>query len=57
MGEWKRSSFCSDSNCVEVKATKDLVFLRNSAGDQVISFTWEEWDAFVEGVQAGEFRA
>jgi len=57
--DYKTSSFCSLGDCVEVgqfqggsvtvRDTKDLE--RRVA----LTFTRDEWDAFVKGVKAGEF--
>lgn len=56
---WRRSSFCGPNGpCVEVKI--------NDYGDRLVRdskhplwqglrFTPAEWDAFVQGVKAGEF--
>lgn len=59
MIDYKTSSFCSLGDCVEVgqfpggsvtvRDTKDLE--RRVA----LTFTRDEWDAFVKGVKAGEF--
>jgi len=54
---WKQSSFCSDSACVEVAHERDEVFVRNNERpDNVVRFTRREWDVFLRGVTAGEFR-
>jgi Domain of unknown function (DUF397) len=56
---WRKSSWCSTNSCVEVA---DLpgggVAVRD--GKQPISapvlvFTTQEWEAFISGVNAGEF--
>ena len=54
---WLRSTFCSDSACIEVAAVPDGVAVRNSSDPQsgVLRFTRTEWDAFLDGVRAGEF--
>jgi hypothetical protein len=56
--EFKTSSFCNWGNCVEVCWTPDgAVLVRDSKHpeQEPLSFTDEEWKAFVEGVKAGEF--
>jgi hypothetical protein len=58
---WKKSSRCrADSPmCVEVNGLDDgigRIDVRNSQKSHVfVSFTADEWDAFVAGVKKGEF--
>lgn len=53
------SSFCSYNGCVEVgRAADDAVVVRDSKDpgrSNSLTFTADEWDAFVKGVKAGEF--
>jgi Domain of unknown function (DUF397) len=52
------SSFCSLGNCVEVGRSPDGTVLVRDTKDPVrraLTFTDEEWTAFVAGVKAGEF--
>jgi len=44
--------------CVEVAKVDDTYLVRDSKNPDgaVLSFTEQEWAAFVEGVEAGEFR-
>jgi predicted secreted Zn-dependent protease len=54
---WRKSSASNTTNCVEVRFAGALVFLRDSkdpAGAK-LTFTADEWAAFVAGVQAHEF--
>jgi hypothetical protein len=54
---WERSSFCSDSACVEVAIERDAVYVRNSESpDNVVRFTRREWKIFAQGVAAGQLR-
>jgi uncharacterized protein DUF397 len=53
--DWKKSSFCEGSGCVEVATDPGVVYVRSSHGDHLLIFTDTEWQAFVEGVKAGEF--
>ena len=55
---WRRSSFCSDGACVEVAYDGDVVAVRDGKNreQEPLRFTAEEWEAFVRGVEAGEFR-
>lgn len=57
---FRRSSFCRDANCVEVAALPgDDVLVRDNkdprADAPALRFSPSEWEAFVAGVQAGEF--
>lgn len=55
--EWRRATACSlDGNCVEI-ATGDSIQLRDSKDPDgpVLTFTHDEWRAFLAGVRAGEF--
>jgi hypothetical protein len=50
------SSFCVRGECVEVAAPEGGVLVRatdRAAGE--VSFTDDEWTAFVQGVKNGEF--
>ena len=52
------SSFCSFGSCVEVGRSPDGTVLVRDTKDraqQPLTFTDEEWVAFVAGVKAGEF--
>lgn len=55
--EFKVSSFCSLGDCVEVGQTSDGAVLVRDTKDRALelSFTRDEWSAFVAGVKAGEF--
>ncbi|MDI6100562.1 DUF397 domain-containing protein [Actinoplanes sp. NEAU-A12] len=55
---WRKSSRCGTSNCVEVAKVDDQYLIRDSKNPEApaLAFTPAEWDAFVEGVAAGEFR-
>ncbi len=58
MTEFRVSSFCSFGNCVEVGRTSDgAVVVRDTKNraQEALTFTDEEWVAFVAGVKAGEF--
>lgn len=59
-GEWRKSSFSNGSggnNCVEVMPMTYGIYVRHSAHPEgrPIDFTRGEWEAFVQGVKAGEF--
>jgi Domain of unknown function (DUF397) len=55
--EFRVSSFCSFGNCVEVgRSPEGAVMVRDTKDRaQELTFTNEEWVAFVAGVKAGEF--
>jgi hypothetical protein len=55
---WRKSSRCGTSTCVEVAKVDDQYLVRDSKNPEApaLSFTQAEWNAFVEGVAAGEFR-
>lgn len=55
---FKTSSFCLDGSCVAVAGDPDggvLVTSTATPDAGVLSFTAEEWRAFVAGVRNGEF--
>ena len=55
---WRKSSRCGTSTCVEVARVEDQYLIRDSKNPEsaALAFSKAEWDAFVEGVAAGEFR-
>ena len=54
---WRRASFCDNSSCVEVANGNNFVAMRDSKvkGGPMLSYTRQEWAAFIAGVKAGEF--
>jgi hypothetical protein len=55
--DWRRSSRCETSACVEVGRTDGLVALRDSdRHDVTLRFSLPDWAAFVAGVRAGDFE-
>jgi len=54
---WRKSSRCASSTCVEVAKVEDQYLVRDSKNPDAatLTFTEQEWVAFVEGVTAGEF--
>jgi hypothetical protein len=56
--KWKKSTRCGSATCVEVAKLDDRYLIRDSKNPDAapLAFTPEEWDAFVAGVRAGEFR-
>ena len=57
LADWRKSSFCGSNACVEVAKSHGNYLLRDSKdpNSPVLSFTPDEWTAFVAGVSAGEF--
>jgi hypothetical protein len=56
--KWVKSTRCASGTCVEVAKVADTYLIRDSKRPEAapLSFTAEEWTAFVDGVTAGEFR-
>ena len=55
---WRKAKQCAGSSCVEVAWADSQVLLRDSKDPGVVlSFTVEEWEAFVGGVKEGEFSS
>ena len=56
--KWRKSTRCASATCVEVARVDDQYLVRDSKRPELapLAFTEEEWNAFVEGVKAGEFR-
>jgi len=54
---WRKSTRCAAGNCVEVAKVAGEYLIRDSKDPRgtVLSFTEQEWTAFVEAVTAGEF--
>ncbi|MEJ3652131.1 DUF397 domain-containing protein [Actinomycetes bacterium KLBMP 9759] len=59
MIEFKISSFCNLGNCVEVGRLPDGSFAVRDTKDRstTLTFSVDEWAAFVAGVKNGEFDA
>jgi Domain of unknown function (DUF397) len=56
-GVWRRSTASGGGNCAEVCFAGEQVLMRNSQHPEraVLSFSRQEWDAFLTGVRDGEF--
>jgi hypothetical protein len=54
---WRKPTASGSSNCVEVAASREAVHVRDSKHQDgpVLTFTPDEWLAFLKGVRAGEF--
>jgi Domain of unknown function (DUF397) len=56
--KWHKSTRCGSNACVEVAKVDNEYLVRDSKNPEAapLTFTADEWTAFVEGVSAGEFR-
>ena len=48
-----KSSYCNFGNCVEVELDGEYVVVGD--GHDTVTFTHDEWEAFIQGVKQGEF--
>jgi hypothetical protein len=55
--QWRKSSYSGTNGCVEVALADDEIAVRDSKNPAgpVLLFTGHEWQAFVAGIEAGEF--
>jgi hypothetical protein len=55
---WVRSSYCSDTTCVEVATSAGDILVRDGKHreNQFLRFSSAEWDDFLNGVVVGDFR-
>ena len=55
--DWRRSTRCGESGCVEVAFVEGGSLVRDSKlnDSPVLTFGHESWSAFLAGVRAGEF--
>jgi hypothetical protein len=55
---WLRSTFCSDTSCVELSTLDGEVLVRDGKNTEgaILRFTMDEWDDFRAGVMAGDFK-
>lgn len=55
--QWLRSSRCDTGSCLEAAHIDGMIAIRDSkvVDGPVLTFTPEEWAAFVAGVRGGEF--
>lgn len=60
-GEWRKSSFCSYGDCLEIRSVAteilgDIVEIRSSTRHTVVvRCTADEWNALMDGVRGNEF--
>jgi hypothetical protein len=55
--DWHTSSASGGTECVEVRITADQVQVRDTKNRHAafLTFTYDEWQAFLAGVRLGEF--
>lgn len=56
---FRKSSYSDAFHCVGVDISKDsekVSVINTNTKDQIIDFTFAEWEAFIAGVKAGEFN-
>jgi len=54
---WRKSSKCANTECVEIaRDVQGMILLRDSKSPAlVLSYTRDEFRAFLDGAKAGEF--
>ena len=54
---WRRASFCSAGECIEVAKRDGMIVLRDSKDPRggVLAYSVDEFRAFARGIRAGEF--
>ncbi len=55
---WLKSRRCGSGACIEVAKVDTSYVIRDSKDPEgpILAFTQSEWDAFVAGVMAGDFK-
>ncbi len=54
---WRKATKSGAGNCITVARRADMIMIadsKNPAGP-VLSYTLQEWDAFLDGAKRGEF--
>ena len=54
---WRTATMSGGGNCVQVKSQDDMIIVRHSrlADGPFLSYTRDEWVAFLDGAKKGEF--
>ena len=54
---WRTATMSGGGNCVQVKSKDGMIILGNSRLSQgpFLSYTRDEWTAFLDGAKKGEF--
>ena len=57
--EWRKSTFCASTGCVEVARHTDSLLVRDSKrlDSPVLTFSNAEWGAFVREIKNGNLNA
>jgi hypothetical protein len=57
--DWRKSSRCESSGCIEVAFTEQGVAVRDSKVDDgpVLTFSTDAWRAFLDDLRAGRLEA
>jgi Domain of unknown function (DUF397) len=57
MSPWRIARMSQDTNCVQVRSYNEMIQVGNSRfpGGPVLSYTKDEWAAFLDGAKKGEF--
>lgn len=57
--KWRKSSYCTNANCVEVARLADHYLIRDSKSPAAapLCLTADDWLAFVRDIVAGEFMS
>ncbi|MFF0377979.1 DUF397 domain-containing protein [Actinoplanes missouriensis] len=56
--EWRRSSFCADTSCVEVAGSGDSVLIRDGKRrdqGEHLEFSKEDWAGFLRDIEGGRY--
>ena len=54
--DWRRSSRCSNSACLEVASAGQRILVRDSKHPNLtVECTRADWSAFLAGIKAGEY--
>ena len=55
--DWRKSTYCDTSACVEVRTRDGMIEVRDSKNPEnsVLRFTSTEWLTFVRGAEDGKF--
>lgn len=54
---WRVAHPCHNGNCVRVAVQGDMIIVGNTRhpAGPVLTYSRDEWDAFVDGVRRGDF--
>ncbi|MBL7053172.1 MAG: DUF397 domain-containing protein [Candidatus Portnoybacteria bacterium] len=55
MEEFRPGEGCQGVECVTVKINNNTVMIRDTKTGDILNFSYDEWNTFLNGVKAGEF--